>query len=142
MSLPGQWKKVNYNEVSKQHFFNDADSVLLGLAINPAKNYPFYKSGMPPNQIVQEMFNWDSNYFEENIGIKGKIIEQNTSKHFILWQVEGKQKDREFDNHLLFGSEKGIVFTVFVSTSKWSKEKKENFMRSVYESKTVGECCK
>ncbi|MFI5219786.1 MAG: hypothetical protein ACHQNT_09885 [Bacteroidia bacterium] len=141
VSMPGKWTKVSYNDVSTQHNFRNTDSVLTAVAINKTSSYPFYKTGMTSNTFVEEMYEWDSKYLVEQIKGKRTIIKQDTSNHFIIWQITTDTLNLKIDNHYLFGCENGIIFTVFISTEKWANEQKVNFVEMVYKNKTVGVCC-
>ena len=142
ISIPGKWTKVSYNQVSGQHNFRNADSVLTAIAINQASSYPFYKAKTISNDIVKEFYEWDSKYLADNLKGNRTIIKQDTVNHFIVWQIMADNERYKIDNHYLFGSENGIIFTVFISTKKWANEQKVEFLQTVYKSKTVGTCCK
>ena len=142
ISIPGKWKKISYNQVSRQHNFTNVDSIFTAIAINQASSYPFYKPNMTPNQTVEELYEWDSKYLADNIKGTRTIIKQDTVNHFILWQIEADNQKYKLDNHYLFGSENGVVFSVFIDTKKWTNDKKVEFLQTVYKTKTVGSCCK
>jgi len=142
ISIPGKWTKVSYNQVSRQHNFKNADSVLTAVAINQSSSYPFYKLNMTSNEVVKEFYEWDSKYLAENINGKRTIIKQDTVNQFIVWQITADNEKYKVDNHYLFGSENGIIFTVFISTKKWTNEQKVEYLQTVYKNKTVGNCCK
>jgi hypothetical protein len=141
ISMPGKWTKVSYNAVSKQHNFKNADSILTAVAINRASSYPFYKAGMSSNELVKALYEWDSQYLAEKTRGSRSIVLQDTVEQYIIWQIIGKYDKFDIDNHYLFGSENGIIFTVFIGTAKWTNEQKIDYLRSVYKSKTVGTCC-
>jgi hypothetical protein len=142
LSIPGKWTKISYNQVSMQHNFENADSVLTALAINQSTAYPFYKTNMTSNEVVKEFYEWDSKYLAENIQGTRTIIKQDTINHFILWQIKADNEKYKVDNHYLFGSENGIIFTVFISTNKWTNEQKIEYLQTVYKNKTVRDCCR
>lgn len=141
ISIPGKWTKTSYNQVSRQHNFRNADSVLTAVAINQATSYPFYKPNMTSNNIVKEFYEWDSKYLADNVNGNRTIIKQDTVNHFILWQITADNDKYKIDNHYLFGCENGIIFTVFVATNKWTNEQKIEHLQTVYKTKTVGTCC-
>ncbi|HEY4799890.1 MAG TPA: hypothetical protein VII99_12495, partial [Bacteroidia bacterium] len=141
ISIPGKWTEVSYNKVSGQHNFKNTDSILTAVAINRASSYSFYKPNMTANNIVKEFYEWDSKYLADNINGNRTIIKQDTVNHFIVWQITADNEKYKIDNHYLFGSENGIIFTVFISTKKWSNEQKTDFVQTVYKNKTVGTCC-
>lgn len=142
ISIPGKWIKVSYNQVSRQHNYNNADSVLTAVAINCSSSYPFYKPNMNLNQTVKEFYEWDSKYLADNINGTRTIVQRDTINHFIVWQIKAGNEKYKVDNHYLFGCENGIIFTVFVSAKKWTNEQKINHLQTVYKNKTVGNCCK
>jgi len=142
IGIPGKWTKVSYNQVSGQHNYMNADSVFTAVAINRASSYSFYKPNMTSNQTVKEFYEWDSKYLADNMNGTRTIIKQDTVNHFIVWQIKADNEKYKVDNHYLFGSENGIIFSVFVSTKKWTNEQKTEHLQTVYKNKTVGNCCK
>ncbi len=142
LSIPGKWTKFSYNQVSGQHNFKNLDSVMTAVAINRASSYSFYKPKMTSNDVVMAFYEWDSKYLADNIGGNRTIIKQDTVNHFIIWQITADNEKYKINNHYLFGSENGIIFTVFVTTKKWTDEKKVEHLETVYKNKTVGTCCK
>jgi len=141
LSIPGKWTKVSYNQVSGQHNFKNADSVSTAVAINQASSYPFYKPNMTSNEAVTEMYEWDAKYWTYQISAKTTILKQDTTNHFVIWQISADNKYK-IDNYYLFGSENGLVFTIMIDTKKWDLNQKINFLQIVYKNKTVGNCCK
>lgn len=142
LSIPGKWTKISYNQISRQHNFKNADSVLTAVAINQTSSYPFYKPNMTSNEAVKEFYEWDSKYLADNINGNRTIIKQDTVNHYIVWQITADNEKYKVDNHYLFGCENGIIFTVFIGTDKWTNEQKVEYLQTVYKNKTVGTCCK
>jgi len=140
MSIPGKWTKVSYNQISFQHNFKNEDSVFTALAINQASSYPFYKPNMTSNELIKEFYEWDSKYLADLIKGNRTIIIQDTINHFILWQITA-DNEYQLDNHYLFGCENGIIFTILISTKKWTNEQKLNYLQTVYKNKSIGSCC-
>ncbi|MGZ3920895.1 MAG: hypothetical protein ACXVO9_12790 [Bacteroidia bacterium] len=138
-NLPGKWTKTTFNKISYQQNFRNLDSISSAVAINQASNYPFYKPKMTSNQIVKEMYEWDSQYWGQQVGAKTPILKLDTINHFIIWQISADKN--KVDNYYLFGSENGIIFTVFINTKKWDLTQKINFLQTVYSNKKVGTCC-
>jgi hypothetical protein len=142
LSIPGKWTKVSYNQVSTQHNFENADSVWTAVAINQARSYSFYKNNMTANQTVKEFYEWDSKYLADEIQGTRNIIALDTINQFIIWQLTADNDKYKLNNHYLFGSENGIIFSIFISTEKWTDEQKIEFLKTVYKNKTVGNCCR
>ena len=142
ISLPGQWTKTFFNQNSGQQNFKNKDTLSTALLINRASGYPFYTKAMTSNQFVKAMYEWDANYMTAQINGNSKIIMQDTANHFIVWQIIADNDKYQIDNLNLFGCENGIVFTVLAPTAKkLTNEQKINFVRTIYENKTVGTCC-
>ena len=142
LSLPGQWKKTDFNQNSGQQNFKNKDSLSTALLINRASGYPFYTKAMTSNLFVKAMYEWDANYLTARINGSSKIIKQDTVNHFIVWQITADNDKYQIDNLNLFGCENGIVFTVLAPTAKkLTNEQKINFVRTIYENKTVGTWC-
>ena len=142
ISIPDKWTKVSYNEFSRQHKFKNSDSVFTAVAINQASSYSFYKPNMTSNEVVKEFYEWDSKYLSDNINGSRIVIKQDTVNHFIVWQILADNEKYKIDNHFLFGSENGIIFSISITTKKWTNEQKIEHLLAVYKNKTVGNCCK
>jgi hypothetical protein len=142
LTMQGKWTQFSYNQISFQHNFRNADSVIVAVAINQTTSYPFNKPNLTPNEFVKDFYEWDSKYLSAQINGSRNITKQDTINHYIIWQITADNEKYKVDNHYLFGCENGISFTVFVSTPKWTNDQKENFIESVYRNKTVGKCCK
>lgn len=140
ISLPGKWAKTFYNEISGQQNFINADSITVAVAINQASAYPFYTLGMSSNEIVDAMYVWDADYFKEQTGANTPLIKHDTVDHFIIWQIKADNRYK-IDNHYLFGCEKNTIFSVFISTTKWSPAQKIEFLETAYQRKTIGTVC-
>lgn len=141
LSMPGKWKKVSYNPTSHQHNFRNIDSIFVAVAINQASSYPFYKYQMSSNKTVKEMYDWDSKYLTEQVHGIRTVLKQDTTNHFILWQLTCDTLNRHVDTYYLFGCENKLIFSVMLHTKKWNENQKINFLQTVYKNKIVGTCC-
>jgi hypothetical protein len=141
ISIPGKWTKISYNRVSRQHNFMNADSILTAVSINKASSYTFYKPNLTSNEIVKEYYEWDSKFLADTIKGNRTVIKQDTVNHYILWQLTADNEKHRLNNHFLFGCENGILFTVYISTEKWTNQQKVAFLETVYKTKTAGSCC-
>lgn len=65
--IPNEWKKTSYNQVSKQHFFQNNDLTTISIAKNLKEKYPFYKAEQNDKEFVTEFVKWDSQYWKEQV---------------------------------------------------------------------------
>ena len=63
--IPNEWKKTSYNQVSKQHFFQNSDLTTISIAKNLKEKYPFYKTEQNDKEFVAEFVKWDSEYWKQ-----------------------------------------------------------------------------
>lgn len=54
------------------------------------------------------MYQWDAQYFAEQLGAKTPILLEDTTNHFILWQILSEPKG--IDNYYLFGCERNHFY--------------------------------
>ncbi|MBX7052457.1 MAG: hypothetical protein K1X54_10520 [Flavobacteriales bacterium] len=137
--IPGEWTKTTYNDVSNQQNFTMSNGVSTAIAINQASIYPFYQPQLSTHDLVREMYKWDAQYFAEQLGTETPILLEDSTQHFIIWQILSEPKG--IDNYYLFGCENGIIFTVFLNAKEWDIQEKMNFLQTAYRNKTVGNCC-
>lgn len=125
--IPGQWKKLNTTEDSGQTYFTNTDGIILAIAQNPKKAYPFYKSGKSDFENVKLFYTWDSDYMIQN-NFKTSKIKENRKSEYIIW----KYNDGKLDNVFLFGSIGNNFLNLLVYTDKWNEKEKVLFLENLY----------
>ena len=126
IDIPGQWTKTNYNEVSKQYFFQDNDSTLIAVTKNPQEKYPFYTVALTENEFAREFFEWEKNYYEK----QGYEIREKTSgENYVIWTAKGKDVNTIF----IYGAKKGIAYNFGVFTDNWTEKEKIDFLTGLFE---------
>ncbi len=138
IKIPGKWTKTTYNELSKQYFFKNSDTILIAVAINLNSHYPFYSKGMTDNSFINEFYEWDSKFLADQIKGTRVILKNDTINHSIIWHLYNNEN---INSYYLFGIEKGKTFTIFITTAKWDESKKIKFLQTVYNNKIVLNCC-
>ncbi|GAB5556829.1 MAG: hypothetical protein SchgKO_10420 [Schleiferiaceae bacterium] len=124
--IPGKWTKTSYNEVSRQHFFVNEDSITIAVAKNPQDKYPFYQESMTDQEFVRKFYEWDSEYYEK----QGFEIKENTiGDNYVVWTVSGKGAHTTF----LFGGKDKYAYNIAVFTEQWTEEKRIEFLKSLFE---------
>ena len=66
VKVPGKWEKMNSINDSGQQFLTNKDDVIIAIAENPKKAYPFFKSNASDFENVKLFYTWDSDYYKEN----------------------------------------------------------------------------
>jgi len=126
--IPDKWAKVSYNNVSKQHFFKNSDSITIAVTKNPKKNYPFFKKKQTDKNFVTEFVNWDAEYWQKQ-GFEIKRISDNSNDGFLIWQVLDAKK---ISTIFLFGSKNDLAYNFAVVSKGWSNEKAQEFLINLF----------
>jgi len=127
ISLPGQWEKTSYNDVSRQHFFSNGDSTTVAVAKQPKEKYPFHTVGQDDTQFVAAFHNWDADYWRKQ-GMVTTVVEDRSLDGFIVWHVAGLRANTTF----LFGSKNNYAYNLSVSTRRWDDPQVKKFLLDLY----------
>lgn len=127
VKIPGEWTEVKTMEDSGQIYFLNKEKVIIAIAQNPKKAYPFYKKGLSDFDLVTEFYKWDSDYQKE-LKNKTNKLKENAELEYIIW----KYSDGDYDNFFLFGSVKSNFLNILVYTKLWDEDKKVLFLEEIY----------
>lgn len=56
INIPGKWTKTSYNAVSRQHFFENKDSITIAVTKNPKDQYPFYQKDLSDKEFTTQYY--------------------------------------------------------------------------------------
>jgi len=134
VSIPGKWKKTNYNSISHQQFFKNADSIIIAVAFGPYDKYEFNadksKKGI---DFALAYYEWDSKYFVETHGLKRKLIEKDSIRNFVIYKIYGNNEKGKFDTYFLVGEKNGFFSNFSVmATDKWTENYKIDFLKRLF----------
>ncbi len=129
IEIPGKWAKSSYNEVSKQHFFKDAEQTSLAVAKNPQSKFPFFTEGMSDMEFSTSFFKWEKEHYEKQ-GFKIEELEQITNEDFVLWKATENSANTIF----LYGSKNGFAYNFALFTDNWTDDQRIEFLAALYES--------
>jgi hypothetical protein len=127
LRIPGLWMKFNYQKDSRQHFLKNDEGVIIGIALNPMKLYPFYSSSRKKSKIVSDFYKWEYDY-RVGAGFKCFQIKENKSENYIIWKFTEKMMDNVF----LYGAKSDLLLNFLVYTDKWNEQVKVDFLEKVY----------
>lgn len=127
VKIPGNWEQLNKMDDSGQTYLKNKEGVIIAIAQNPKKSYPFFKSNETNYENVRLFYEWDSDYYEEN-KFKTEKIKENAELEYIIW----KYNDKKLDNVFLFGSTKNNFLNLLVYTNKWGEDEKINFLENLF----------
>lgn len=127
VKVPGKWEQLNTEDDSGQTYLKNKDGVIIAIAQNPKKAYPFFKSNESDFESVKLFYVWDSNYYKEN-NFKTEKIKENPESKYIIW----KYNDKKLDNVFLFGSAKNNFLNLLVYTNNWTEDEKIIFLENLY----------
>lgn len=128
VKVPGNWEQLNTIDDSGQTYLKNNDGVIIAIAQNPKKAYPFFKSNKSNFENVKLFYTWDSDYMKES-KFKTDKIKENSKSEYIIW----KYNDGKLENVFLFGSAKDNFLNLLVCTTIWDEDKKVVFLENLYE---------
>lgn len=129
VKISGNWELLNTVEDSGQTYLKNKDGVIIAVAQNPKKAYPFFKNDESDFENVKMFYIWDSDYYKEN-KFKTDKIKENSKLEYVIW----KYNDNKLDNMFLFGSSKNNFLNLLVYTNDWSEDEKIIFLENLYKS--------
>lgn len=134
VTIPGKWRKTNYNSVSRQQFFQNSDSLIIAIAFNRFDNYEFNLYGEHKGiDFVKAYYEWDSKYFVDSHGLKREEMKIDSVNGFMTYRIFGQIEKREFDTYFLIGEKIGNITNISISdTDKWTENEKLTFMQSLF----------
>ena len=62
--IPGKWQQLNTAEDSGQTYLKNSDNVIIAIAKNPKRAYPFYAKEKSDFENVIAFYKWDADYRE------------------------------------------------------------------------------
>lgn len=127
IEIPGKWTKTNYNETSRQHYFKNADSTSIAVALNPVNKYPFHRDSLTNQQWVDEFYFWDSEHYL-NQGYTTEILDTEESGDFLIWKIIGNNVNTMF----LFGRKNEFALNYVVFTDNLSDEQRIRFLIELF----------
>ncbi|WP_258105857.1 hypothetical protein [Marinoscillum sp. MHG1-6] len=127
IDIPGKWTKTNYNETSRQHYFKNADSTSIAVALNPVNKYPFHHDSLTNQQWVDKFYLWDSEYYL-NQGYTTEILDTDESGDFLIWKISGNNVNTIF----LFGRKNEYALNYAVNTDNLTDEQRINFLTELF----------
>ncbi|GGP05098.1 hypothetical protein GCM10010992_19940 [Cloacibacterium rupense] len=127
VKIPGEWKQHNTMDDSGQTYLSNQEHVIIAIARNPQKAYPFYKSTYSDFENVKAFYQWDPDYRREN-HYKTQHLKDNTELQYVIW----KYHDGKLDNIFLFGVSKKDFLNLMVYTDKWSEEEQIKFLENLF----------
>ena len=134
VSIHGEWTQTSYNQVSKQQFFQNPDSIIISVAFTPCNKYEFNLDNSKKGfEFVTALYEWDSEYFVSNYHLNREKIESDEKNNFIIWRTFGENNDTYWDSYFLFGEKNGFANNfAIMKTFKWTKEEKVTFLKEMY----------
>ena len=127
VKIPGIWEQLNKMNDSGQTYMKNKEGIIIAIAQNPKKAYPFFKNNIEDFDNVKLFYKWDSDYYVEN-KFKTELLKENSKLEYIVW----KYNDNKLDNVFLFGSSKNNFLNLLVYTNNWSEDKKITFLEELY----------
>lgn len=128
LKIPGKWEQLNKMDDSGQTYLKNEEGLIIAVAQNPKKAYPFFKSNKSDFENVKEFYKWDSDYRKEN-KFPAKKLKEDAKAKYIIWKFE----EDNMDNVFLFGSSKENFLNLLVYSNVWKESEKILFLETLYE---------
>jgi hypothetical protein len=125
--IPGNWQQLNTVADSGQTYLKNAEGVIIAIAQNQKKSYPFFDINLSDFENVKLFYTWDSDYYKEN-KFETEKLKENAELEYVIW----KYNDKKLDNIFLFGSTKNYFLNLMVYSNKWSEEQQVLFLENLY----------
>jgi hypothetical protein len=132
VAIPGKWERTNYNQVARQQFFVNTDSVTISITFGTYNKYEFNQDGSKEGfSFLQAFYEWESAYFK-TYNLNTETVETDNNS-FIVWRVFGNYKNTEWDTYFLTGERKGFVKNFAVmKTKKWTTGQKVDCLKKMH----------
>ncbi|MBC5836534.1 hypothetical protein [Flavobacterium muglaense] len=127
IKIEGQWEQLNTAEDSGQTYLKNKEGVIIAVAQNAKKSYPFFDSTKSNDDNLTSFYTWDSDYYKEN-NFKTAKLKENKALEYIIW----KYNDNKADNVFLFASTKNSFLNLLVYTNNWPEAEKIIFLEKTY----------
>ncbi len=128
LEIPGEWTQLNTTADSGQTYLKNNEGVVIAVAQNLKRAYPFYKKGMSDFEGVVAFYEWDAQWREEN-NFSTKLLKKNKKQTYVIW----KYNDGKLDNIYLFGSANDHFINLLVYTDQWDEATITEFLVKTYE---------
>ena len=132
VSLPGEWTKTHYADISHQQWFKNADSISVAVAFTACDYYEFSKKDLKDFAFVKAYYEWDAKYLSEQLNIRDTILLADTVNNYIVWRLWGESKKIEIDSYFLFGCRNCSVSNFSITANKWPEEQNVKFLLDLY----------
>lgn len=134
VEIPGNWKKTNYNTISRQQFFKNQDSVIIAIAFGRYNKCEFNLDGSQTGfNFVKAYYEWDSKYFIDSHGLKRQPLESDSINRFMIYRIYGLIEKGLFDTYYLIAEKNGNISNFSISsTDKWTDREKINFLKKLF----------
>lgn len=126
--IQGRWTKTRYNEVSRQHFFMNNESVTIAITKAPKEKYPFYEENLTDEKFTEKFYQWEFEHYTKQ-GYKIEKINPERQQNYIIWKATGNEANTIF----IYGAKNNFAYKFSVLKAKWSEEKKIEFLKSCLE---------
>ena len=127
VKIPGTWQEVSSAEDSGQTHLINREGVVIAVARNPMRAYPFYNKKNSAFQNVKAFHKWDADFRAENNFKVGKLKE-NAKSEYVIW----KYNDGKLDNIFLFGATNDNFLNLLVYTDAWDEDRQIKFLEDLY----------
>ncbi|MFC7773910.1 hypothetical protein [Flavobacterium sp. GCM10027622] len=126
VKIPGKWQQLNTMNDSGQTYLKNDSGVIIAIAQNPKKAYPFYQKNDSDFKSVTAFYKWDTDYIGKSHPVTQ--LKENAKSEYIIW----KYNDGKADNVFLFGSVKANFLNLLVYTNSWEEAQKIQFLEELY----------
>lgn len=129
IKLPGEWKVKQVLKSNGQVFFINDDSTVVAISVFIAAKLPVYKETQTNFESAYAYYEWDSNYFRDELKMNVRKLNDNKEKAFVIWNA----KDDHNDNYHLFGRHKKLLYNIMIFDRQMPVEQQLKFIELIYD---------
>lgn len=126
--IQGPWVSYYYDESSRQNFLKGTEGIIIAVAQNHKRAFPFYNDKLEGFEIIKAYTDWDMDFRKKN-GNNASLIKENNSEGYQIWKFTD---DKKIDNVFLYGINKDYILNFLIYTDKWEEDEKIEFLEQAY----------
>lgn len=126
--VPGLWEHLNFEKSSGQQYLKNEKDVIIAIAKNPKKIYPFYKPTQSNYKTIKAFTKWEIDYQKE-MKRKTRVLKKDSASTFQIWKFTD---ENNIDNVFLYGGIDDHILNLLVYTNAWEEKEKMRFLEKTF----------
>lgn len=122
--IPGKWEYRNHLKNSGQfHLTDKNEKINLLISVRKPEKFEFYKEGLSEEELLNQFYTWESDYWKSPNGVKAEIseIKQNKEKKYIIWKII-LNDNKDQTSYLLYAVRNNNLISLSLNNNTDKKE--------------------